>query len=76
MEEYLRAVHLLLVYMNDIPSQVHNGKLLQYTDDTALICTGDDYCEVYNHLTTDLQYISNWITSSKMKLNIAKSSVM
>ena len=67
---------LFLVYMNDMQSQVHNGKLLQYADDTTLICTGDDCCEVHNHLTTDLQYISNWITSSKMQLNIAKSSVM
>ena len=67
---------LFLVYMNDMPSQVHNGKLLQYADDTALICTGGDYCEVHNHVTTDLQHISNWITSSKMQLNIAKSSVM
>ena len=63
---------LFLVYMNNMPSQVHNGKLLQYADDTALICTGEDYCKVHIHVTTDLQYISNWI---KMQ-NIAKSSVM
>ena len=46
--EYPRAAHLdhCLVYMNDLPSQVHNGKLLQYADDTALICTGEDYREV------------------------------
>ena len=49
------------IYMNDMPSQVRNGKLLQYTDDTALICTGEDYCGVHNLVTTDLQYISNWI---------------
>ena len=50
--------------------------MVSYYDDIALICTGEDYCEVLNHVTTDLQYVSKWITSSKMQLNIAKSSVM
>ena len=62
--------------MNDMLSSVHNGKLLQYADDTALICTGGDCYKVHNHLTTDLEYIFNWISSSRMQLNIAKSRVM
>ena len=39
---------LFLVYVNDMPSRVHNGKLLQYADDTALICTGEDNHGVLN----------------------------
>ena len=31
---------LFLVYVNDMPSQIKHGKLLQYADDTALICSG------------------------------------
>ena len=37
---------LFLVYMNDMPSQVHNDKLLQYADDTTMICTGEDNFEL------------------------------
>ena len=42
-----------------MPSQVHNDKLLQYADKTALILTGEDYYEEHtgNYVTTDSQYI-------------------
>ena len=67
---------LFLTYVNEMPSQVCYGKLLQYADDIALICSSTDFAEVHQCLTEDLQSLSAWITQSKMKLNIAKSSVM
>jgi len=67
---------LFLVYMNDMPSQIYFGKLLQYADDTALICTGVDYFEVQRQLSEDLKLLSEWLSLSRMQLNIAKSSVM
>lgn len=36
-----------LVYINEMPSQVSHGKLLQYADDTAMICLGTDFGEVH-----------------------------
>jgi len=62
--------------MNGMPSQVKHGKLLQYADDTALICSGTSVDDVHKCLTEDLQSLCLWIKQSKMKLNIAKSSVM
>ena len=59
-----------------MPSQVSHGKLLQYADDTALICSGTDFAEVHRCITEDLHPLSAWLTQSKMKLNVAKSSVM
>ena len=38
---------LFLIYVNDMPLQVSHGKLLQYADDTALICSGTDLAEVH-----------------------------
>ena len=67
---------LFLIYVNDMPSQVSHGKLLQYADDTALICSGTDFAEVHRCLTEDLHSLSAWLTQSKKKLNVAKSSVM
>ena len=64
---------LFLVYVNDMPSLVHHGNLLQFADDTTLICSGDT-CE--KKLSHDLELISKWISQSKMQLNVKKSSVM
>lgn len=66
--------------MNDMPFHVHNGKLLQDADDTGLICTDEDCCEVRMYTTISLQIYSIFLiglaTSSKMQLNIVKSSVI
>ena len=45
---------LFLEYVNDIPSQVHHGNLLQFADDTTLICSA----EVEKKLSHDLELIS------------------
>jgi len=34
---------LFLVYVNEMPSIVKYGKLLQFADDTTLICSGSDF---------------------------------
>ena len=67
---------LILVYVNDMPSLVHHGNLLQFADDTTLICSGDTCEEVEKKLLHDLELISKWISLSKMWLNVNKSSVM
>ena len=67
---------LFLVYVNDMPSLVHHGNLLQFADDTTLICSGDTCEEVEKKLLHNLELISKWIFQSKMRLNVNKSSVM
>ena len=59
-----------------MPLQVWHGTLLQFADDTCLICSGDNYEHVKNMLCDDLSTLSKWIKSSKMKFNVSKSSVM
>ena len=67
---------LFLVYVNAMPSLVKYGRLLQFADDTTLICTGGNRDEVQWKLEHDLRLLLDWIHSSKMKLNITKSSLM
>ena len=67
---------LFLVYINEMSSQVIHGKLLQYADDTALICTGPSLEIVRECLSQDLSHLLSWIKQSKMRFNTKKSSVM
>ena len=50
---------LFLVYMNSMTSQVVNGTLLQYVDDTALICSGLTFDAVQKCLSEDLHHLSS-----------------
>ena len=67
---------LFLIYANAMPLQVSRGCLLQFADDTCLICFGDSCVTVARSLQDDLRDLSKWIEMSKMKLNLKKSSVM
>ena len=56
--------HLLfLIYMNDMAQHVPHGTLLQFADDTAIICSGGDCHDVHRQISEDLLAVSNWIVS-------------
>ena len=67
---------VVLIYMNDMAQHVRHGTLLQFADDTAIICSGGDCHDVHRQISEDLLAVSKWIVSGKVKLNIHKSSVM
>ena len=67
---------LFLIYVNNMPLQVQHGSLMQYADDTCLICYGNTYHDVDEMLCEDLKSLSSWITNSKMLINVIKSCVM
>ena len=62
--------------MNDLSSQITGGTLLQYANDTALICSGSTLDVVHQCLSDDLSCLLSWVKQSKMQLNIEKSSIM
>ena len=62
--------------MNSLPSQVTQGLLLQYADDTTLICSGSTPEIVASTVSIQLSFIQSWIDRSRMKLNFIKSCVL
>lgn len=67
---------LFLIYMNTLPLRITHGLLVQYADDTTLICSGPSVSDTADVMSSQLQLVNKWILDSKMMLNIQKSSVM
>jgi len=49
---------LFLVYVNQMPSQVSNGRLFQFANDTCLICSADSPTKVAAMLQDDINTVS------------------
>ena len=67
---------LFLIYMNKLPLQVTDGLLVQYADDTTLICCGPTPAAAAALMNSQLQLVSHFISDSRMMLSFNKSSVM
>ena len=49
---------LFSIYVNNMPLQVQHGSLLQYADDTCLICCGDSHHSAARMISKDLESLS------------------
>ena len=67
---------LFFVYVNDMPLVVKHSCLLQFANDTCLVCQGGSLAIVGTHLNADLCLLSTWIHNSKMQFNLKKSTVV
>ena len=67
---------LFLIYINTLPSIVSDGILLQFADDTTLICCGDDPLTVATSMNQQLCNVQSWLKDNRMQLNIKKSCVI
>ena len=59
-----------------LPLQTSQGLLLQYADDTALICNGFTPTETGTVMNSQLMLIQQWIVTSKMRLNHSNSTIV
>ena len=60
----------------NISPHIKNGDLVQFADDTCIICSGRTHKEVSEMLCNDLCSLSSWIRNSHMEVNVKKSNVM
>ena len=64
---------LFLIHVNDLPSQVPGGLLLQYADDTTLICSAPSVQDAVILMNSHLKIISQWTENNRIQLNFSKS---
>ena len=62
--------------MNTLPSRIGEALLLQYSDDTTLICSGSDPAAIASVTNRQLALIHDWLVEHRMRFNEQKSHVM
>ena len=67
---------LFLIYVNTLPSRIGDALLLQYADDTTLVCSGPDPTATASVMNQQLALIHDWLVEHWMGLNVQKSRVM
>ena len=67
---------LFALYVNDLPSVVNYCLLDLYADDAEMHCSDSDLQTVENCLQSDLTSVATWLGSSRLCLNVDKSSCM
>ena len=63
---------LFLLNVNDMASAVR-CKLLLYADDSALIASGKNVADIESTLSSELEYVSNWLIDNKLSLHLGKT---
>ena len=48
-------------------------KLLLYADDSALIASGKNVADIESTLSSELEYVSNWLIDNKLSLHLGKT---
>ena len=67
---------LFMLFVNDLPQYIVNGRCSMYADDTILYCNGVDVPRVISSIQQCLNCASHWYTANRLILNTTKCSVM
>ena len=59
---------LFLIYMNTLPSVISDAVLLQYADDTTLVCSGPDPAATAGIMNQQLALIHDWLVEHRIRL--------
>jgi len=63
---------LFLIYVNDMSSATKN-KLLLYADDSCILVSGQNKCQIEQALSQDLNEVSQWLIDNKLSLHLGKT---
>ena len=67
---------LFIIYMNDLPNEVKNGKICMYADDTNLSTKVNKVSDISDQLIPEFTNILNWLKENRLSLNFMKTKFM
>ena len=67
---------LFLIYINDLPAALTKLIPIMFADDTNVIIKGKDIHELTLTLNSELEQLSDYFKSNKLKLNTDKTTIV
>ncbi|GFG37065.1 hypothetical protein Cfor_05746 [Coptotermes formosanus] len=68
---------LFIIYVNDLPSAIHQfATPVIYVDDTSILVTAKDLKDLQIKVSSTLNHVSNWFSSSGLTLNMEKTNII
>ena len=67
---------LFIIYMNDLPNVVRNGKICMYADDTNLSTKVNKVSGISDQLIPEFTNILNWLRENRLSPNFIKTKFM
>ena len=67
---------LFNIFMNDLEYAINQRRIINYADDTNILCSGKDVRAVQNNLSIDLENATSWFIQNGMKPNPDKYQAM
>lgn len=67
---------LFLIYINDLPSSLHNSKPRMFADDTNLTFKAETISDLEHQVNQDLENVNQWLIANKLSVNLTKTEYM
>ena len=67
---------LFLLYVNDLPSQIKEAKLVLYADDTNILVSGKNEEELQTRLSVITKQLEKWLLENDLVVNNTKTVAM
>ena len=67
---------LFLIYIDKIGKLPLKGKVYMFADDTAVLCQGGEWDEVFSTANSDMDLLYTWLCSHTLSLNVDKTKYL
>lgn len=64
---------LFLLYVNDLPNHIHEGRVFMYADDTTVLVSGKTKEELTNKLNVITKQFTEWCIANHLIINLNKT---
>jgi hypothetical protein len=67
---------LFLLYINDLPLNIHGANLVMFADDISVLITNSDVCALQRKIDRVIAVLEIWFNRDDLIINVGKTGVM